>query len=290
MPQKDALLTRLLPEEFEGWVQTGEDRVYTPDTLYEYLNGGAELYLSYGFKKVLRRTYTRLGEPALVVDVFDMGTSENAFGVFSHSREVVDRTVGQGSQYTEGLMLFWKDCYYVSILSYPETAESKRAVIALAHTIDRAIPREGPLPALIKLLPKDSLLEESIRYFRHPTWLNLHYFIADQNILHLNEETEALMARYGTPGETSVLLLVHYKDNEAADHAYRSFVDLYLPELTTQPIVRIEDGTWTGAQVYGKLFIAVFNAAQEEKVSHLIEEVKEVASRQNNPTQGKRKQ
>ena len=103
------------------------------DNLYDYINGGAELYLSYGFNKVINRTYLRPEQPDIVVDLFDMGTSQNAYGVFSHSMETVDAAYGQGSQYSEGLLLFWKDRYYVSIMSYPETTESKKALLALGQ-------------------------------------------------------------------------------------------------------------------------------------------------------------
>ncbi|MEE9464267.1 MAG: DUF6599 family protein, partial [Candidatus Neomarinimicrobiota bacterium] len=83
-------LAQLMPGTVEDW-QTGRaDKIYNRENLYEYINGGAELYLSYGFLQMISRTYTKSGKPDIVVDIFDMGSSRNAFGVFSHSREAIE--------------------------------------------------------------------------------------------------------------------------------------------------------------------------------------------------------
>jgi hypothetical protein len=273
-----------LPAEVLGWESApGERMVYDRETLYDYIDGGAELYLSYGLDHVVSRTYVRKGEPDLVVDVFDMVTSQNAFGVFSHSREVVESVVGQGSQYTEGLLLFWKGRYYVSILASPETEKSKKAVFALGRAIESAIPEEGPLPSVLNLLPPQGLVEESIRYFRHYIWLNSHYYVSDENILHIDDTTEAVLAKYkngqkidGEGGdENRILLVVQYPDEEAALSAYRDFMEHYLPDRNGRPAVRIEDGTWTACRTGGRVVAVVFNAPIEREALTLIESVLE---------------
>jgi len=277
MKRVNSDLAILLPATVEGWKVIVKDQIYNSNTLYDYINGGAELYLSYGFKEVINRTYSKSGQPDIAVDLFDMKTSENAFGVFSHSREVVDNTFGQGSQYTEGLLLFWKDHYFVSILASPETDESKSAIFNLARKIEKSIKKEGPLPEILSLLPQKSLLRESIRYFRHYAWLNSYYFVADRNILHIDEKTDALLAKYGELGKRYILLLVEYKKNKDAVRAYNDFVKFYLPELSKRRAVQIEDGSWTAGQLSENLLIIVFNAPQKDKAINLIEAVQKNA-------------
>ncbi|MFQ6103663.1 MAG: DUF6599 family protein [Candidatus Glassbacteria bacterium] len=265
--------TVALPDSIDGWKVHVKDQTYDRGNLYDYIDGGAELYLSFEFKTLINRTYSLPGQPDIVVDLFDMGSSKDAFGVFSLSRETVDETFGQGSQYTGGLLLFWKNNYFVSILASPETDESKKAVFALAKGIEAAIPGEGPLPDILSLLPQRLLVPESIRYFRHHIWLNSHYFVAAENILNINEKTDAVLAKYGELGKRSVLLLVEYQNDDEARLGYSSFVQHYLPQLAGKPVARIEDGTWTGCRLKGKLLIIVFNAAGEDTALHLIEEV-----------------
>jgi len=264
-----------VPDALEGWQVSAKDHTYNRDTLYEYIDGGAELYLSYGFAHVINRTYSKPGQPDMVVDLFDMGTSQNAYGVFSHSREAIDNTFGQGSQYAEGLLLFWKDRYYISILTFPETDESKRAIFDLAGKIESAIAKEGPLPEILKLLPAQLLIEESIRYFHHHAWLNSHYFVADKNILHINDTTDALLAKYGANKKWYLLLLLQYKNAKDAKYARSDFVKYYLPELSGRRAVQIEDGTWTACQLTRNTLIIVFNASQEDNALQLIETVQE---------------
>lgn len=286
-------LSSLFPSAVDGWGKT-EDQFYDRENLYEYIDGGAELYLSYGFQRVLSRRYHRDGQPMIVVDVFDMKESANAFGLFCHSREMVDSTYGQGSQSYPGLLTFWKDRYYVSILASPETPESKKAIANLARKIEEKIDKTGELPEILKYLPQKNLKEESIRYFTHHTWLNSHFFIADENIFQISEETPAVLARY--PGQ-GILLIVIYPDPAPAQAAYQAYEKYFAapnasqgtvqnqlishPEgqapaikfLTGIKITQLEDGSWTGARLYDRQFVAVFQGAGEEQVAALIADV-----------------
>jgi len=291
--ESDLGLTVLLPVSVDGWQKT-EDQFYDRGNLYEYINGGAELYLSYGFQGVLNRTYSWAGQPSIVVDLFDMKESANAFGVFCHTREVMDNTFGQGSQYYPGLLTFWKDRYYVSILSSPETPESKEAVQRLARKIEKAIKQSGSLPDILNYLPRKNLKEESIRYFTHSAWLNSYFFIADENIFQISEEAPAVLARY--PGQ-GTLLLVQYPESSQAQEAYNAFEKYFTSPNTSRgtvrdvpvshpageaPVVRslvgikiikLEDDSWAGARLYERQFTAVFQGHSEEEVAALMAEV-----------------
>lgn len=260
-------LTGKLPAEVNGWKKSGKDTLYTPENLFEYINGGAELYISYNFKFLLARKYAQEGSPDIfiAVDIFDMGSTGNAFGVFSHSREAVDHCIGPGieSEYDSGLLTFWKGKYYISVLAYPETEEKKKTVLALGRHIAQSIVEESPLPPLVLRLPPENLVKESIRYFRHYIWLNSHYFISDQNILHIDKDTEAVLAKYQKKGESSdysyFLLLAAYPDKAKAETARKSFLKNYLPDAR-DGIKQLEDGRWTGCKQKDNLIIIVLNA------------------------------
>lgn len=280
-------LSSLVPAEVAGWKTAGKDSIYNRSTLFDYIDGGAELYLSYGCKEVINRRYKNEGKPEIVVDIFDMATAPNAFGVFSQSMETVDQSFGQGSLISKGLIIFWKDHYYVSMMAHPETDESKKALQMLAVRIDGAIAKKGPLPGIIELLPEQALVRESIRYFHHHAWLNALYFIADHNLLNINDTTEAVLAKYGEKNKRSLLLLVAYPDEESAQQAYRDFVNSYLLNLSGKVPVRIEDGTWTDCRLSENLFMAVFNAAKADDAAHLLDAVQKKQLQQKEAGNGK---
>lgn len=272
MVNEQADLVDLLPDHLEGWDIAEQDKSYTPDNLHEYINGGAELYVSYGFLKALSRKYTATDQPDILLDLFDMGTSESAFGVFSHSRETEERLFGQGSQYVPGLLLFWKDRYFVSILSNPETEKSKKAVFRIAGHIESSIPSEGSPPEILNLLPEESLIKESILYFHHHIWLNSYYFIAHENILHIDKNTEALFAKYETKKNRSIFLIIKYPKETDAKHARSDFIKNYLPELSVSEIVKIEDNTWAGCRIVSRYLIVIFNALEKDQAFRLLED------------------
>ncbi len=274
----DSLLFAMVPATINGWT-TSEDRSFDRETLFDYINGGAELYLSYSFTRLASRTYVRDNQPDIMVDVFDMTTSRNAYGVFSHAREIEETTFGQGSQYTEGLLLFWKGRYFVSILTSPETPEARQAVFRMAKHIDNAITDTGPLPEVLELLPQPGLIAESVRYFFHYIWLNSHYYIADENILHIEENCEALLAAYKREGGRAFLLVVRYEGEREAGEAQKSFLLHYLPDSDYEAPVRIEDGSWAGCRRQGDLLVAVFNAGNSEQAAGLMAAVLELNNR-----------
>ncbi|MGN7611314.1 DUF6599 family protein [Magnetococcales bacterium HHB-1] len=75
----------LLPEALTPqWQSLGQGRYFSEKNLYEYVNGHAEYYLGAGFQGLWIKEYARKedkGEPAITVDLFDMGKPLHAFGV-----------------------------------------------------------------------------------------------------------------------------------------------------------------------------------------------------------------
>ena len=224
-------LINLMPDKIDGWDLAENDTMYGADNLYEYINGGAELFLSYGFKEMIARIYASSGQPDILLDVFDMGEPKNAYGIFSYSREEEDTTFGQGSQYSPGLLLFWKNRFYVSILFASETQEAKKTAFLIARNIESSIKSEGALPQILKFLPEEKLIKKTIRYFRHYIWLNSYYFISNENILNINDSTDALFAKYGSNNDNSLLLIIRYPSISEAEKAKSAFISSYSPKL-----------------------------------------------------------
>ena len=262
MSQSLEKLYSVLPSEVSGWKKAEPPETYDKSNLFDYIDGGAELYISYNFRKLLAVRYKGAGEEEIVIDIFDMGNSFNAFGLFSHGREREDRLAGQGSEYSAGLLTFWKDRYYVSILAYPETEGKKEIVIGLGRMLADAVPEEGAVPPVIGLLPQRNLIPESVRYFHHYIWLNSHFFIANENILLIDDETQAVLAKYKTDGKPVHLLIALYPDAAKAKKAEQSFLRNYLTDAR-EGMARMPDGLWTGCRVDGNRLSIVFSAPSQ---------------------------
>ena len=268
----------VLPSEVGGWKKAGPPATYDKTNLFDYIDGGAELYISYNFQELLAFKYKGGDDEEIAIDIFNMGDSYNAFGVFSHGREREDSLVGQGSEYGGGLLTFWKDRYYVSIMAYPETEGKRELVLELGRKLTGAIPAEGALPPVLALLPAEGLVRDSIRYFHHYIWLNSHFFIANENILLIDDETQAVLAKYRTGDKTLHLLLVLYPDEERAKSAGESFLRHFLPDARDGMAV-LSDGRWTGFRRDGRLLSIVFSAPGKDILTTYLEMTKSGSAR-----------
>ncbi|MCK4856647.1 MAG: hypothetical protein KAT58_01645 [candidate division Zixibacteria bacterium] len=265
-------LALLLEQAPAGWRFTGQVERYDRETIFEYIDGAGEVYRQYSFRECIVRRLSCRGEPDITVEIFDMGSSADAYGIFSHIREAPEAGFGQGSQYAGSVLYFWQSRYLVSIYPKEQTDETRTATAQLANSISAAISDTGAPPQLLKALPTDSLMIESIRYFHHHVLLNYHYYFAAENILNLNEQTKAVLATY-EPVET-YLLLVRYPSSELAKTAAASFVKAYLPEADEPGPVQTENQKWTAIETINNTLIVVFDAPTGDEATTLITLVK----------------
>jgi len=266
-------MKKWLPQQVGSYRSDGKDQFYDRNTTFRYMDGAAELYRSFGFKLLMVRRYLRADHPSIIVELFDMGSSEDAFGVFSFETEGEELQVGQGSDYGGGLLRFWKGRFFVNVYAEQEASSTKQDVVAIGEAISKSIEQEGQKPKLIHYLPREGLPERSIRYFHLHQSLNYHYFVSHENILRLGKRTNALLATYSLPqakGKT-FLLLVQYPTKKLAAEALQSFLKAYMPESTTTKAIQTENRKWAAAQSYQEYVIVVFDAPIKEKAEELIQ-------------------
>jgi hypothetical protein len=256
------------PVTFSGW-SVNTERIFNDSTLYNYIDGAAELYLSFGFSKVVNRIYSRANQPDILVDIFYMNTCNDAYGVFTHTVGKTKKEFGFQSQHTQGAIVFWKANYYVSIFANPETEESKTAMIDLAKTIDASIHGNSLLPDILNYLPGQSIDPESIRYFRHYIWLNSYYNISRENILNINQKTHAVLAKYGDGEQKTVLLIIKYPTDKEAYLAHQKFVVEFDKELKNKTLL-INKKKWMGAELINQFFVGVFNSENKKSAKTLL--------------------
>ena len=158
-------LYQSLPKQILDWEAKDKDEIFNRETLFDYINGGAELYLTYDFKQVFVRRFTGPQQDEIVVDIFDMGSSSEAFGIFTCERDDEDAGIGQGSEYGDGLLRFWKNRFFVSILAISDEQIAKSIILELGRKIADAIDLTGQEPPLLKYLPDEGLQKNRIRYY-----------------------------------------------------------------------------------------------------------------------------
>jgi hypothetical protein len=267
--QEAIAMKDLVPAEMNGWSLQEPVETYDRETIFDYIDGAGEVYLMYGFRKVNVFRYVKPDAPGLTVELFDMGTSEDAFGIFSHARESETSGIGQGYEYKNGLLCFWKSRFFVCIQADEETPDTKEAAFGIARAVDKQITTAGEKPKLLTLLPQEDLDFGSIRFFHTYTALNFHYFLSTENILNLSRKTNAVLAQY-QPDET-YLLCVEYPSASDAGRGYDGFIENYAPQAKTTGTVKIESCGWVAVKLARQYLVIVLEAPSEQEARRLVD-------------------
>jgi hypothetical protein len=162
-------LEKLLPSAgfSKSWALDGEVTVYTKDTLYTYINGEAELYMPYGFSRLVSALYTKQGDSgaALVVDIFQMGSILDAFGIYSYYRSTDMEKIKIGSDgfIDESQLMFYKDRYFVRLSTSGDNPE-RNIFISCAEAIAKKIPGKSAPPEELSLIKVPGLVPGTEKY------------------------------------------------------------------------------------------------------------------------------
>jgi len=123
--------------ELDGWEIKQEYPVYNPGTLWDYINGAADSYLSYDFEELYIAEYIK-EDVSFKVEIFKHATPIDAFGIYSTERSPGFRFIDLGIQgyHEESLIHFLADKYYMMSIAnsvvesiagidhFPETLET----------------------------------------------------------------------------------------------------------------------------------------------------------------------
>ena len=243
------------------------------------MNGGAELYLAYDFQKLAVQRYLSGSEdPAkknsITVEIYQMRSSSDAYGLFSFDQEGEMVELGQKGVYGYGLLKFWKDGFLVRILG--SQANLREMILKLGADIDQRIESEGRLPELLSKIPKDRLIPNSDHFFHKQTLLNNLYFLSDKNILNLTDKTDCLLADFRFDRQILKLLLVEYPDLNQAKNAYGNFNKLYLERdvSKTDRVIEIEQGKLVGVDLVENYLLLAFEGMEKNVTLQLLDSVK----------------
>ena len=262
-----------IPKQVLDWKSSGPDETYDRKTLYGYMDGGAEVYLAFDFREVLVRKYADGAGNELVLDIYDMGSPPEAFGMFSCDRQDPEAGIGQGSEYGPGLLRFWRGRYFVSVTVSGNEDKAEKAVLELGRAVAPLLGPDGAPPDLVGRLPAAGLRPQKTAYFHNNIHLSNRYFISPDNILDLDEKTVCVFAEYGAPGgDTARLLVVRYPDAAKAEAAAASFRTSFLPGADTDGAALTESKGWCAVRVRGGLLAAVFEASSKDYALRLAAE------------------
>jgi hypothetical protein len=215
--ETDSMTPLEIPADAAGWAAAGEPETWDTETIYAYIDGHAEVYLAYGMKRCVSQRYAApAGDDEIVVDLFEMASPEDAFGVFSHDRAGEPVAVGNDGVLRHGWLSFWQGSWYGSVYAVGAGEGSADAVLAVGEAVAASLPEGGEVPALVHRLPAEGLEAQSATFLRSPHILNAHVWIGSDNLFELGPDGEAVVGKYELGESDAHLLLVRYPDETTA--------------------------------------------------------------------------
>ena len=224
----------LLPLEVDGWKRSGDVLIYYPDNLYEYINGAADLYISYDFEELRVGEYINSKKSSIVVDIYRHRTPLYAFGIYSQEKPSQGNFIKIGAQgYQQELMLnFVKGAYYVKLSGSDISENSEQVLQEFARKIAHDLEGSSRLPQELSFFPEKNKIKNSEK------------FIA-KNFLGYGFLHDVFSAEYHNKDNTFSIFILPRNSSEEC----RAILFAYIEKTKTE-IKDLSEGTYTITDPY----------------------------------------
>jgi len=212
--------------EISGWKKSGEVQPFNPKNLYEYINGAADLYLTYDFEELKVMDYENEKKAQVTVDVYRHKTPLHAFGIYSQERLPKANFLDIGIQgyYEEGFLNFLTGPYYVKISSVNTGPEDRQVLLMVAQKIAEHLGPKGSFPSILSAFPAEGKENHSEK------------FVA-KNFLGYAFLPSGFTADYEVKGEKFKLFIIEGKNKDEC----RDMIKKYLQTIKS-PEKKIKEG------------------------------------------------
>jgi len=165
-----------------GWAPTGNVEVFGRDNVYYLVDGQAEFFFAYGFEQVAVQSYKNAERAALHIEVWQLATPADAYGLFTASIAGQSADIGNDGDTDPGRRLtFWQDCYTVHVHALQELDDAD--LHSFAEAISTALLASGEQPLLMSNLPPDGLVERSAIFFHEEISIQSELWLGGENLL-----------------------------------------------------------------------------------------------------------
>lgn len=225
----------ILPDDnfVVGWTTSGKTLHFVGADLFNYINGGAELFHEFGFKELVAQGYQQK-ESEILLEVYQMESPEAALGIYlmkcgeeTPIEKINARNSGNKYQFT-----LVKGSYFILINSFAGSEKLIPIMTSLAQQTLKFIPTERPVKILDNL-PKQNLIAGSELLVRGMYGLQPIYTFGEGDILQLKGQTFGIIGEYkNAEHDKFMLIIIDYKNSIAAAAVFANLLANLDPYLT----------------------------------------------------------
>jgi hypothetical protein len=143
-----------LPTRIDGWKLESAPTHYTPETIFDYIDGGAEAFLQFDFQELTSAIYVNAKKVEITADVYRHADASRAFGIYSQERRPGSPKMPGGFEGVAGddHLELVVGAYYVK-LALPAGGDSA-LLPRFADKIAAKLPGPRELPLVLACFPE----------------------------------------------------------------------------------------------------------------------------------------
>ncbi len=232
--------TTILPADnaIAGWKKIDAPKRFVQADLYGYIDGGAELFLEYGFVQLTVQKY-RNGADDVTIEAYRMIDPAAAVGVYLMKAGKETPVAGFRERHTANKyqILYCRGPYFVIVNNLSGKEALVPVGVKFAAAVASKLPVAAPVPEL-RMLPPAGLVPGSARLVRGAYGLQSVYTLGDGDILQLGRKLAAVSGDYKTAQGAYTLIVADYDDATQAMRAFeylKKNLDSYLKVVEQKP-------------------------------------------------------
>jgi hypothetical protein len=237
--------------EYEGWERKEEPEHYEGEGLFGHINGGAEIFLQYGFKDLALGRYTMKAEgkeKEIVLEAYWMESPADAFGIFSVKRagdEIVSGRIDALNWVSGTQINMAKGEYFVNVVGFECEEEELEEFAAF---VARRIEGEVELPGELSYLPSQGMIRGSGKYIRGQLAASADSVLLQKDFWGFKGETMAVSSRY-EPSNSKLIIVDFGKEKIGLKEQVIELFEEYLAEIV------VKEKVIQGKNSIGKYFL-----------------------------------
>jgi len=262
---------RALPDRAGEWARAAQIQMFNPGDLWEYIDGAAEQFLTYGFQDLATTKYTSDQTRTVVVaEVYRMEDARGAFGIYRQEVSPKARPVALGveGRASSNTIRFWLAEFYVK-LTLPPGGGRQRELEALGAAIAKGLGAPGTMPDEVRWFPAAGQIPDSVKYI-------------PADALGQASFTHAFEAKYEGPGDGSTAVIVPFESDAAAAAALTRYETFLARAKGKSKVAAPGDGGFSATDSFQGLILAVragsrlvisLGAADERAAGSIVVEI-----------------
>ncbi|MCX7983911.1 MAG: hypothetical protein N3A63_03295 [Bacteroidetes bacterium] len=193
----------------EGFQRKIFPEVYTPETLFELIDGAADMFLTYDFEELTLAEYSNDRISYIRVEVYKHRDEANAFGAYAQERnpEATFVPLGCEGYILDGTVNFCAGQYYVKLVTNDQGPTVQSALMRIAERVAEGVARHKvEKPRMFTYFPSDHRKSHA-EYYVNRDFLGYSVF----------------QKAYVVPYTHSNLFVMEYSTAEHARNALKSY-------------------------------------------------------------------